>query len=105
MIFLVMRVETWWRTYQKQGGAASRVRAVAGPGESWGWRRAGKGSGPGEVLLPGGLLPADGPRNLEDKRDIHHHLLGVRVLGSRYTQNTFITDSNMPRTRVMHNFK
>lgn len=74
----------WLRTYQKLGVAASRVRAAAGPGEGWGWRRVGKGSVPGEVQ-PGDLLPADGRRNLEDTQDIHHHLLGVRVLGSGYT--------------------
>lgn len=49
--------------YRKLGVAASRVRAVAGPGEGWGWRRAGKGSEPGEVQ-PGDLLPAGGPRSL-----------------------------------------
>lgn len=64
--------------YQKLGVAASRVRAAAGPGEGWGWRRVGKGSVPGEVR-PGDLLPADERRHLEDTQDIHHHL-GVRDL-------------------------
>lgn len=74
------------RPYRKLGVAASRVRAVAGPGEGSGWRRAGKGTEPGEVR-PGDLLPAGGPRTLEDTQGIHHHLLGVRVLGSRYTHH------------------
>lgn len=99
--FLVLGAETWWGTYRTQGGAASRVRAAAGPGGSWGWFRVGKGSGPGEGRLPGGLLPAGGPRSLEDKRDIHHHLLWVRLLESRYTQNnnSVITDNNMQQAR------
>lgn len=41
----------------------------------------GRGNGPGEVQLPGDLLPVDGPQTLEDTQDIHHHLLGVRFLG------------------------
>lgn len=62
------------KEYQRLGDAASRVRAAAGPGAGWGWRRAGRGSGPSGVRLPGGLRPADGPPNLEDTQDIHHHL-------------------------------
>lgn len=49
----------------------------------------GKGSGPGEVQLPGDLLPGGGPPNLEDTQDIHHHLgeedlAGGGVGGSEY---------------------
>lgn len=53
--------------YRRLGGAASRVHAVAGQGEGWGWRRAGRGSGPGEVQLPGDLLPVDGPQTLGEE--------------------------------------
>lgn len=67
--------------YRRLGGAASRVHAAAGRGEGWGWRRAGKGSEPGEVLLPGGPLPVDGPPSLEDTQDIHHHLDGEGLAG------------------------
>lgn len=65
--------------YRRLDGEAFHVRVAAGRGEGWGWRRAGTGSGPGEVRLLGGLLPGDGPPNLEDTQGIHHHLLGVRV--------------------------
>lgn len=76
--------------YRRLGGAASRVHAVAGQGEGWGWRRVGRGNGPGEVQgLPGDLLPVDGPPTLEDTQDIHHHLgeedlAGGGVDGSEY---------------------
>lgn len=95
----------WPRAYRRLGGAASRVREAAGPGEGWGWRRAGKGSGPGEVQLPGDLLPVDGPRNLEDTQDIHHHLLGVRVLGSGYTHFKIVHHRQcMLQSLVIHSF-
>lgn len=60
--------------YRRLGGAASRVRVVAGRGADWGWRRVGKGSGQGGVLLPGDQLPGGGPPNLKDTQGIHHHL-------------------------------
>lgn len=72
-------------SYRRRGGVAFRVHAAAGRGEGWGWHQVGKGSGPGEVQQPGDLLPVDGARNLEDTQDIHHHLLGVRVLGSGHS--------------------
>lgn len=71
--------------HRRPGGGASRVRAAAVPAGGWGWRRGGTGSGPGEVRLPGGLLPGDEPPNLEDTQDIHHHLLGVRVISSGHS--------------------
>lgn len=69
-----LRVDPVGMEYQRLGGAASRVRVAAGRGGGWVWHRAGRGSGPGEVQLPGDLLPADGPPNLGDTQDIHHHL-------------------------------
>ena len=76
---LVNKSWYWPRTYRRLGGAASRVR-LDGRGERWGWRRAGKGSGPGGVRLPGGPLPGGGPQNLTDRQDIHPHLRDVSVV-------------------------
>lgn len=75
--------------FRKPGGAASRVRADSGRAERWGWRRAGKGSEPGEVLLPGDPLPGGGPQSPEDTQDIRRHLgaaglAGGGVDGSEY---------------------
>lgn len=68
--------------YQKLGVAASRVHAAAVPGAGWGWHREGRESAPGEVRLPEGLRPADGPPSLENTQDIHHHLGAEGLAGA-----------------------
>lgn len=91
------------KAYQKLGVAASRVHAAAVPGAGWGWHREGRESAPGEVRLPEGLRPADGPPSLENTQDIHHHLLGVRVLGSGYTHlQTVYQKQSMLHSTVLH---
>lgn len=87
--------------YRRQGVGASRVRAAAGRGGRWGCRREGKGSGPGGVLLPGGLL-AGGPQSLGDTRDIRHHLLGVSMRLFRvYSHIQLVTVRRVPQPCVI----
>lgn len=73
------------RTYQTQGAGASHVRVGAGQAGGWGWLQAGKESESGVVLQPAGQL-ADGPQNLGDTQDIHHHLPRVSSFLSRYRE-------------------
>lgn len=59
--------------YRIQGAAESHARVVAGPAAGSGWLRVGMGSGSSVVQQPKDQQ-ADGPQNLADTQDIHHHL-------------------------------